>query len=287
MEEVHERIVSEPYGFVYITTNMVNGKKYLGQRKFDSYGGWKYYLGSGTILHDAIKKYGKDNFSKKIIHICYSPEELNKSEYELSVFLNVVESDDFYNLIYGGTAHFGEENPMFGVSPKQRMDEETYQQWLDKIIYNATGENNPMYGRSHSDETKEKIRQQLTGKFVGDNNSFYGHKHTEESRKKMSELHKGRVANDVTRKKMKEQRTGRNNYNAHPLYCYELDEFFWGSKDVKDKYPHVPIVNMQLACRNPNRSCGKHPVTGEPLHWKHIAKQEYEEYIKNNDLKGE
>lgn len=41
MEEVHERTVYEPYGFVYNATNMVNGKKYLGQKKFSD--GWESY----------------------------------------------------------------------------------------------------------------------------------------------------------------------------------------------------------------------------------------------------
>ena len=46
------------YGFVYITTNHVNGKQYIGQRKYDKQGKWKEYLGSGIILSRAIEKYG-------------------------------------------------------------------------------------------------------------------------------------------------------------------------------------------------------------------------------------
>lgn len=32
--ETKEKVIEEPYGFIYITTNMVNGMKYLGQKKF-------------------------------------------------------------------------------------------------------------------------------------------------------------------------------------------------------------------------------------------------------------
>ena len=49
--------VKDPYGFIYITTNLVNGIRYLGQKKFDRI--WKTYLGSGSIIRRAIKKYGK------------------------------------------------------------------------------------------------------------------------------------------------------------------------------------------------------------------------------------
>lgn len=27
-------MIKEPYGFIYITVNMINGKRYIGQRKF-------------------------------------------------------------------------------------------------------------------------------------------------------------------------------------------------------------------------------------------------------------
>ena len=48
--------VKDPYGFIYITTNLIDGKRYLGQRKF--YGNWQEYLGSGAAFKQAIDKYG-------------------------------------------------------------------------------------------------------------------------------------------------------------------------------------------------------------------------------------
>ena len=54
------------YGFVYITTNHVNGKRYIGQKKYDKRGDWKNYLGSGTSIKRAIETYGKSKFSKEI-----------------------------------------------------------------------------------------------------------------------------------------------------------------------------------------------------------------------------
>lgn len=92
--------VRDPYGFIYITTNLVNGMRYLGQKKFDRK--WKDYIGSGMAFKNAVKKYGKENFSRSIIKICYSADELNHVEYDLSVQLDVVVSNDWYNLVYGG-----------------------------------------------------------------------------------------------------------------------------------------------------------------------------------------
>ena len=137
-DDVTYREIKDPYGFIYITTNLINGKRYLGQKIFDEK--WKGYLGSGVVLRAAIKKYGKENFSRNIINICYSADELNSIEYELSVFFDVVESDDWYNVVYGG-----------GSTPGLRHTDETKQKLRE---YNL--------GKERPQEVKEKIGQSMS-----------------------------------------------------------------------------------------------------------------------------
>jgi hypothetical protein len=48
---------------IYKTTNLINGKIYIGQDSNDN----KNYLGSGLKLKRAIKKYSKENFIKEVI----------------------------------------------------------------------------------------------------------------------------------------------------------------------------------------------------------------------------
>ena len=90
------------YGFIYITTNHINGKRYIGQRKYDKQGKWKDYLGSGVVLSKAITKYGIENFSKEIIEECNSKKELNEREKYWISYYNAVNSNDFYNIASGG-----------------------------------------------------------------------------------------------------------------------------------------------------------------------------------------
>jgi hypothetical protein len=52
--------------YIYRTTNLINGKTYIGQHKKTNRRG--KYIGSGLILRKAIKKYGKENFKVEILY---------------------------------------------------------------------------------------------------------------------------------------------------------------------------------------------------------------------------
>ena len=90
------------YGFVYMTTNHINGKKYIGQKKYDKANKWQTYLGSGIHLKRAINKYGSKNFSKIILEDCKTKEDLDKRERYWIEYYNAVKSDEFYNIASGG-----------------------------------------------------------------------------------------------------------------------------------------------------------------------------------------
>lgn len=77
--------------------NLVNGKFYIGKDVKNS----KKYLGSGKLLKQAIKKYGKTNFKKEILEVCFSLEELEEKERYWIQELNAIENG--YNLAKGGT----------------------------------------------------------------------------------------------------------------------------------------------------------------------------------------
>lgn len=125
------------YGFIYITTNNVNGKKYIGQKKYIK--GWEYYLGSGTILNKAIKKYGKENFSREIIEECDSKELLDIREKYWINFFNATKSNSFYNIAKGGDGG----NTIQGFSEKRLNDlKELHSKKLMKYHENRHGDFN-------------------------------------------------------------------------------------------------------------------------------------------------
>ena len=84
---------------VYKTTNLVNGKIYVGlhvTRDLED-----DYLGSGTQVQAAVKKYGRSNFKREYIKICETPEEMYNLEAEI-VNEEFVKSPNTYNMKTGG-----------------------------------------------------------------------------------------------------------------------------------------------------------------------------------------
>lgn len=88
------------YGFIYLTTNNLNGKIYIGQKKFCF--DYKKYLGSGIYFKNSLKKYGKSNFSRIILRYCKTLEETNYFE---CFYIKMFCSQDLsigYNIDIGG-----------------------------------------------------------------------------------------------------------------------------------------------------------------------------------------
>jgi hypothetical protein len=88
------------FGYIYLTTNLINCKKYIGKHQSNKTD--DSYLGSGILLQKAIEKYGKENFKKEILKVCIDVDELNEQEIIYINQYNAVESSEFYNLMEGG-----------------------------------------------------------------------------------------------------------------------------------------------------------------------------------------
>lgn len=86
---------------IYKTTNLINGKYYIGKHRTKNRD--DDYLGSGKLLRAAIKKYGRENFIREIILECSSEEEMNLAE----KILVVPDLEVNYNLCPGGQGGWG------------------------------------------------------------------------------------------------------------------------------------------------------------------------------------
>jgi hypothetical protein len=87
------------YYTIYETTNLINGKKYIGKHitaDLDD-----DYIGSGTYLRRAIAKYGKSSFKRETLFIFENEFDMNQKEIEI-ITQDIVDSFDYYNLAFGG-----------------------------------------------------------------------------------------------------------------------------------------------------------------------------------------
>lgn len=159
----------ENYFTIYKTTNLENGKIYIGYHEtldiFDS------YLGSGSILKKAIQKYGKDNFKKEIIYVFPSREEAITKEIEL-VNEEFIQRKDTYNLKLGGEGGWDYINNILIKDDLLRKDRNEKVSKIIKEIY-QTGRKKGWYrkdgthilspanqkGRTLSEKTKKLISE--------------------------------------------------------------------------------------------------------------------------------
>jgi predicted transcriptional regulator len=73
------------FHYLYKITNNINGKYYIGRHSTDNLD--DSYYGSGVGILNSITKYGKENFSKEILHQCETTEELWELEKKLSMLM--------------------------------------------------------------------------------------------------------------------------------------------------------------------------------------------------------
>ena len=88
-------------GYIYKITNKVNGKSYIGQTRYTIEFRWRQHLHKkdNTYFHNAIRKYGADNFIVEKLEEC-NIEDLNEKEIYYIAKYNTFK--DGYNLTIGG-----------------------------------------------------------------------------------------------------------------------------------------------------------------------------------------
>jgi group I intron endonuclease len=186
---------------IYKTTNLLNGKIYIGQ----SYKDDEKYLGSGKFLKRAIKKYGIENFKKEILEKC-SPDKNTLDERE-KYWINHYKSTDKkigYNISIGGQSGW-----MSGLHHSSITKE--------KISESGRKEKNHFYGKHHTDITKEKISQSLKK-----SEKFQLSSSNKERRQKISEAMSKRVVSEETKKKLSEAQKGRKKTNEQKEKMREI-----------------------------------------------------------------
>lgn len=167
------------YNYFYKITNKINGKFYYGVH--GTYNINDNYMGSGTTLRDAKKKYGKENFSKEIILFFKSFEECCNYE-ALIVNDHMIKDPMCYNNKTGGGSR--------GI-----LSEASKKKISDALLGNIPA----FKGCKHTEETRELISSKRKGKIPWNK----GVKITEDQRIKCRNATKFQYENKLGRWKPK------------------------------------------------------------------------------------
>jgi len=204
---------------VYLVTNRVNGKRYVGKTKRDLDRRWYEHVthshgGSEAMaLYRAIRKHGPDAFDLSVLEECDTEEQLDEAEKRWIRELGTFGRE--YNMTEGGDGLKGYRHT---EETKRRMSE------------SRKGSRNHFYGKKWgrqgplTEEIKEKLRQ-----------AHLGLRHTEASRGKISEVQYVRVV--------------QSDAEGNPLATY------LSLKDA-EVITGIKFQNISRACRFSHRTAG-------------------------------
>ena len=204
------------YGYIYLTTNLIDGKIYIGQHKSSIFS--TTYKGSGTLIREAFKKYGKENFKVELLEECENQEEMDDKERYYEKIYGLPNFTIGYNISHGGqdkmfTGLHHSENTKLLMSEKKKgivFSEER----CHKISENKKG-------IKQSEEASFKRSKTLKEKYAreGRVSPHKGHPLSEESKLRMSLAHKGKEVSEATRLKMSQSHLG-SKHKPHKPHNY-------------------------------------------------------------------
>ncbi len=146
------------YYIIYKTTNLINGKFYIGKHQTNDLADG--YQGSGLLLNRAVEKYGIKNFSTVILGVYDSEYKMNLAE----KILVVPDSEVNYNIMNGGQGGFNYINSILTKEQRIQMGRSAGSISGPKTFLNKTGIHNPekrkywasLGGKSHKGKSKSK-----------------------------------------------------------------------------------------------------------------------------------
>ena len=183
--------------YIYRITNKINGKTYIGQHKYKKLN--DNYMGSGSIIRLAKKKYGIENFEKEILEFDIPSVELSNDWEQMYILFERAKGKAEYNIANGGKGSAGFHHT---EETKKLLSEINKGKHLSEEAKRKVSEANK--GRKPSDETRQKLSE-----------SHKGNRPSEETRKKMSEVRKGKKHSEEWAKNISEANKGKKLSEEH------------------------------------------------------------------------
>ncbi len=184
--------------FIYLTTNLLNNKQYIGKQHFKEHKR-DDYLGSGILLKKAVRKNGKGNFRKEILEECETDDQLNIQENYWILNKNTLYPNG-YNLSLGGDGGDTFTNSINKEITRSNRSKAVKEYWNNLSKEDKELRAKLIRNKKRSKETCENISKGKKGK-------------------KMSAAHKMNMIKAVS-----EAKAGKITYNQRAVDMYDLKE---------------------------------------------------------------
>lgn len=227
---------------IYMVRNKINNKIYFGQTRRSFNARYKYNFPQNTHnkhLKHSIEKYGWENFEViEEFDKAETQEELNKLE---NLYIKMWNT---HNPKYGYNKTLGGETCVFTNETIEKLRNIRKGKFL--------GEENPFYGKSHTEETKRILSEKMKGRFVGEKSPCYGKTMSDELKEKLRQANLGRKASEETKRKLSEMRKGLGNSHCRKVVQYTLEgEFIKVWDYIKQASEELNINDTHIV------NCGK------------------------------
>ena len=250
---------------VYLHKNKINNKIYVGQTSQKPQYRWNNGKGyeSCPRFYNAIQKYGWDNFEHIILYTNLTLEEANCYQQIIIEKLKTNDPNFGYNILDGGTNYHHTEQQKLkqGQKIKEKWKDQEYRQrvsnglkekWKDesyrqKVIEGISGQKSHFYGSNKK----------------GQNNPMFGRHHSEETKKKISQAQK------AFNQKNPSARSGKNNSMARAVECIQTGQRFDTCKEAA-QWSNISTSSMNRNLKGQQKIAGTHPIYGFKVSFKYI-----------------
>lgn len=254
---------------IYCIKNTANNKKYIGLSR-DIRRRWNEHKSdlrnnqhNNVYLQREWNIYGEDVFEFSIVELCDPSKICDREQYYIAEY-HTLSHEDGHNFTLGG-----EYCPTTSKKVIHLLSGKIYDS-----IREAAQDNNVVditmidwcrkyYNFMYFDEYSSMNKEQIVYYTNFDWDAFM--------HEKLSRAHSRENLRPETLLKYSQSTSGKNNPRATPIYSPELNESFWGAKEVNEKYG-INVGSISSCIHGKLKSAGKHPVTGEPLTWQKIEK---------------
>jgi len=232
--------MEKQFNFVYISTNLITHKQYVGSHATNNLNDG--YLGSGKYFLKTINKYGYKNFKREILQECNNIIEARELEGYYIIENNTLYPNGYNISPKGG---IGFNGAILAESTKQKISKSNTGKIrtpeMRKNISKGgkgkqSGENHPMYGKHHSEEAINKIKE----KRKLQSEPMLGKKHSEETKESISKALLGKSLSEEHKIILKNA-----SLNVKKTICNHCGKEFspWGLKNHQNAINRKQLKN--------------------------------------------